>query len=332
MKDERKYHEIQDEKQDSKERQAREDEEDLTEEEKTKAKKQGLVEHYDGVSGSLIDILSENPHFHPDKRLSPEEMIALDIVHRVKMGQDEQGAPASSRTRRLLLNQALAALQPVLSVALDPRLKESLLSSYKKVQQGVKELRQELQTAKLMEMHSGKGTLKAAKPKSPQEEQAEITEQANLAWELVQLWKKRKKRRFSHNLDANPVGNVLAAIVEKATAIAEAAAVAKRAGEKLDKERDSERRNALRSEWTDAAVGLVDAVQQFLDMCQPAPAGQSSIASYPNTLLPRFQATAARFGGLTTLEEALQAGAALLEAAIQCEDEQDEIVETEAKR
>lgn len=332
MKDERKYHEIQDEKQDSKERQAREAEDELAEEEKREAEKQGVVEHYDGVCGSLLDILSENPHFHPDKRLAPEESLALEVIHKVKMGQDEQGAPASSRTRRLLLNQALAALQPILSVALDPRLKEALLSSYKKVQQGVKELRQELQTAKLMEMHSGKGTLKAAAPKSPEEEQAEIAEQANLAWELVQLWKKRKKRRFSHNVDENPVGHALAAIAEQAAAIAEAAAVVKRVADKLAKERNSDKRGALREEWLEATAGLVGNVQQLLDTCQPAATSQSSVAAYPRTLLPRFQPTAARFGGLTTLDEALQAGSEILEAALQCEQEQDEIVEAEAKK
>jgi len=332
MKDERKYREIQEEKEGSKEKQSREDEEEQTEEERRKAERHGALEHYDGVSNSLIDILSENPHFQPDERLSPEELIALDVVRNVKLGQNEEGAPANARTRRLLLNQALAALQPILSLALDPRLRETLHASYKKVQSGVKELREELKTAQLMEMHSGKGTLKPAKPQSPEAEAAAIADKANLAWELVQLWKKRKKRRFSHDLGKNPVGHALAAIAEKAAAIAEAAAMTARAGEKLAAERAADKRRELRDEWEQAAVALVDATQHFLDMCLPSASTPASVAAYPRTLLPRFQPTVARFAGLTSLEEALEAGPALLEAALRCEEEQDEIVKMEAEK
>jgi len=332
MKDERKYREVQEEKEDAKERQARNSDEDAAERQKSEAKRHSAIERYDGVSGTLLNILSANPHFTRDERLTPPELLALEVVHKVKVGQNEEGTPANARTRRLLLNQALAALQPVLSLALAPRLKESLLNSYKQVQKGVTDLRSELKTAQLMEMHSGKSTLKAAAAKKLGADDAAVAESANLAADLIQLWKKRKKRRFRHNLNENPVGHALAAIADKATAIAEAAAVTARLGEKIGKQRKPEKQQALLAEWEQAGAALVEAVREFLAMCDPESGAEADVGTYPHSLLPRFAELVDDYANLTSLREALEAGSAILENAIWCESNQDEVVAAEAKK
>ncbi len=332
MKDERKYHEIQNDKDAGQARQARESDQEQAERKKNETNRLGGMERYGGVSETMIDILGQNPHFYRDQRLQPEEQLALEILHKVKVGQNEEGAPANARTRRLLLNQALAALQPVLSLALDPSVRKTLMSSYKKVQNGVTDLRAELKTAQLKEMHSGKSTLKAAAQKKLGATDAEVAENANLAWELVQLWKKRKKRGFRHNLAQNPVGNALAAIADKATAIATAAAATVRVGEKLSKEPKQEAGRELLVEWEQAGAELIEAVRQFVAMCDGDGGDAAALGAYRRALLPRFAPLAERFASLTSLQDALEAGSAILEEVLWCESNQDEIVAAEAEK
>lgn len=329
MKDERKYHEIQEEKEASKERQTRETAREAAERKRDEANTSAGVETYGAVSGTMIDILSQHPNFSRDERLGPEVLEALEIVHKVKVGQNEEGGPGNARARRLLLNQALSALQPILSLALDPKLRQSLMSSYRKVQQGVENLRAELKTAQLKEMHSGRSTLKTATKKLDAGD-AEVSESANLAWELVQLWKKRKKQQFRHNLAENPVGHALAAIAEQAAAIAAAAAVTARVGEKLGKKQTAAAQKKLRAEWEQAGAELIAAVRLFLAMCDGDGGEPAELATYRRSLVPRFAPLAKRYARLTSVQEAVAAGTAILDATLLCEADQDELVAAEA--
>jgi hypothetical protein len=126
------------------------------------------------------------------------------------------------------------------------------------------------------------------------------------------------------------VGHALAAIEERATAIAEAAALAARIGKKLAKEKKPPARKKLVAEWQQAGNALVEAVRDFLAMCDPAADEASDVGAYTRTLQARFAPLAERFADVGSLEIALEAGAEIVENALWAGSNQDEIVKAEA--
>ena len=302
-------------------------------EDKQKANaRQAMVERFNCVSHGMDKGLGANPHFQRDKHLSVAENRALELIWRVKIGKDGQGTPAAAMVRKQLLNTALATLQPVLSVALDPELKNQLLGSYNRVQNGVKALRQELATATLMEMHSGRSTSKAAaaveQADGDDSREDKLAKMGNLAYELAQLGKRKKKQRFPYDPDDNPVGVALAAIEEQTATIVALATRLARAADKLDKAESEASRKKLTKEIDALGEELIAAVLAILARCSPDYAGADSIAAYPS-LLAHFGPIADKYAELTTVDQALTASLEIVAAADACADDVDDIVAAE---
>ncbi len=303
------------------------------EERKRSVVRQALVERFDGVAGAMKNELGQNPHYIPDPRLSVEENRALEIVYRVKLGQDEEGNKASARTRKLLLNHALATLQPVLSVALAPELQPSLQRSYHEVLDGIEELRDELASATRMQMHSGRSTLADSLVDQLDAEkaaEAKLTQMGDLAWELVQLGKKRKRLRFSYDLTDHPIGHALAALDEQASnLIALSAKLARNAVKLAAAKADPERRERLTAERDRLGRELAEAVRELLASCRPDRTAADEVGGY-RSLRERFAGLVRQHGEVTEIEPALIAARAVVDTTDRCLTDIDELVAAES--
>jgi hypothetical protein len=183
--------------------------EELEEEEERRAEIAQAVSQYSSVQHCMDQILEEEK-LEVDDNLPAPIKDALELLFQARTGTNERGTFKSALACKRDLNRALAILQPILSVALLPEQQQSLEKSYKQVQDEVGALKYSLTQRILKEAGAGKKRRKK-KLRTEDTDAAERSELGDLAWELAQLVRKRKREPVA----LDPVDHPIAAALDE---------------------------------------------------------------------------------------------------------------------
>jgi hypothetical protein len=253
--------------------------------------------------------------------LPQAQQNALELLFQAKAGEHENSVYAAGIQCMRFLNRSLATLQPALAVALHSD-NPVLHKMYTDMQTRVGELRLELRQRIMKEAHKG-GRRRGGGNITEQREQ-ELTAMGSLAWELAQLVKKRKRKRFAHDPTEHPVGLALEAMAGGARALGKLAADLARLDAKLAAATDANQRAAVQEHLEFIERRLVELLTGLL-----ASAGDAADeAGQPGAHAPLRERLAPIVKGarLDSLDAALRTARQYVDVAHAAMDDQDAIV------
>lgn len=290
-----------------------------------KANELAGVAHFQRLYASMAHILQsetlEIPHDLPHA-----EQNALELLFQAKAGEHENSVYAAGLQCMRFLNRSLATLQPSLAVA--RRTENPMLQKmYADLQVKVGELRLELRQRIMKEAH--KGGRKKRGGNTTEQREEELSAMGSLAWELAQLVKKRKRKRFAHDLDEHPVGLALEAMASGARGLGKVAADLARLDAKLTAATDAELRAGLQTQLDGIARKLHELLAGLFEAAAEGADDAGRPGAHPN--LHERLAPVIKRAKLDTLEGALAAARHYVEVAHAAMDDQDAIVAAEQK-
>lgn len=296
--------------------------EEADDEETAERERQSAALHFDAVYGAVSATLGDRPSLVlDDPQLTTAEREAIRLLYQASSATNEMGTYASALQCKRWMNQALATLQPVVSVALEPELQQVLDDAYSDLQDKIGSLKIEIRSRIQKEAH--KGRMRGARKKKGDDDAApaEGTNLGSIAWELAEAVKKRKRTKLPYDPAANPVIAALDAMQAEAIELGKLALEVSRA----DKARAGDAGDAAVDQAVEA---LRSRLVAFLARCGEGQTEPSAPGAHP-VLAARFAGLVARAAGEPGATELLGLAADTVAEIHACLDDVDDIV-TEA--
>ena len=283
------------------------------------------ISTYESVVASMERILGQDSVLEVANTLPVGLQDALQRLHLAKVGLNEKGEAAAGASRKQLMNQALAILQPVLSLAQAEELQVNL-EGYQRVQEGAVQLRHEIVQRIGVEAHPGR-PLGPIQPSGRLSEQ-QLADIGALAWQLARSLKpsKKGKKKVEPTDDDNPIVGVLMSMHRVAEYLAELASTISKLHNQYDKASDQVRKEQLRKKLMAALEELAGAVSGFVQTCLA-----SSESDHPGayaTLRERFSSVSSEYAAVSAAN-AVQAASAVGAVLQSCFDDEDAILAAE---